>query len=100
MRQFANFSTAEANDIHDGLVVMCALDNRPFNVVDCKGFQYFVDKATQRRYVLPCRATLRRRCSSMSEQLRAALKEQIETDLQKGATFTLTFDCWTDRSVW
>lgn len=59
--EFSPYPDAMSNEIHDALVVMRALDNRPFNVVECSGFRHFVEKATQKRYALPCRATLRNR---------------------------------------
>ncbi len=99
MTDFAFYTDREIQEVNDALVVMCALDNRPFNMVECRGFRYFVEKATKKRYVLPSRATLRSRSRTMADQLRAALKKQIQHDVDNGATFTLTFDGWTDRSV-
>lgn len=92
------YPVGQAQEQQNGiaLAVMCALDHRPFNVVECEGFRYFVQTITQGRYVLPARKTVRATVFSLAEQLRTKTQKQLEADIAAGSTVNLTFDAWTD----
>lgn len=96
---FTSFTAQQAEELTQAIVLMCALDNRPFSIVEGRGFRLLLDKATGRRYVIPSRWTIARKCTSMAEQARAATRAVINVDTDDGATFTASFDAWKDRCV-
>jgi hypothetical protein len=99
LKQFAKMTANEEEEVHQAIVLFCALDNRPFAVVEGRGFQVLLNKATRGRFSIPSRRTIARKCTVMSKQAREMMKAAIKKDTMGGATFTTTFDAWTDRCV-
>lgn len=97
--QFARFSERQQEEVTQAIVLMCATDNRPFAIVDGRGFRMLLDKATGQRYDIPSRRTIARKCTTMAEQARATTRAVMKEDLDGGATFTMSFDAWKDRCV-
>ena len=97
--QFTKMSPEMEEELTQAIVLMCALDNRPFNIVEGKGFQYLMSKATQHRFAVPSRMTVADRCKTMAKQAREVTRIRIKQDVDDGATFTMSFDAWKDRCV-
>jgi len=97
--QFTKMSPEMEEELTQAIVLMCALDNRPFNVVQGKGFKYLMTKATQHRFSVPSRTTVADRCKTMAKQAREVTRNRIKEDVDDGATFTMSFDAWKDRCV-
>lgn len=96
---FTRMSPREQEEITQAIVLMCALDNRPFAIVEGRGFRYLLEKITGKRYNIPSRSTLTRKCTSMADQARGHTRTTIKVDAAAGATFTLSFDAWKDKYV-
>ena len=96
---FAKWGEQEEKQMEQAIVLFCALDNRPFAVVDGPGFKHLIKTATKNRYTIPSRRTIARRCTTMAAQARARTQAAIEKDTAEGATYTTSFDAWTDRYV-
>lgn len=97
LEQFARFTPQQQEELTQAIVLMCALDNRPFAVVEGRGFRMVLEKATGKRYTVPSRWTIKRKCVSMAEQARKVTRTTIKADVEGGATFTMSFDAWKDR---
>lgn len=96
---YTRMTPREQEAVTQAIVLMCALDNRPLSIVDGRGFQLLVDVATGKRYKMPSRWTITRKCTSMADQARDGTRTIIKVDADAGATFTLSFDAWKDKYV-
>lgn len=99
IQAFMSFSPEKTQQCHEALVLMCAIDNRPYYMVECHGFRYFINAISGGRYTPPSRATLRVMTASMAGQIKETTTTIITEDVKDGAVIHLTFDAWTDRYV-
>ena len=86
-------------------VSFCAMDIRPFNIVEGEGFKLLAQElidvgATYGKVpasaVIPCANTVTNHCKTSAGEKREAFTTQIKAHLKNGGTVGMTTDMWTD----
>lgn len=95
--EYMKMTQYQKEEVTRAIVVMCAMDNRPFSVVDGRGFKLLLSKASGNRYDVPSRYTIKRKCTAMAQQARESTRNAIQMDVESGASFTMSFDAWRDN---
>ena len=87
--------SSRRKELNKKLLKMIVKDLRPESIVEDEGFREFVE-ALDKKYVLPCRATLR---NKLIPEAFKEIMEEVLDEISKADHVALTTDMWTSSST-